>query len=113
MNYRIVEAPGEWGPFKVKTTAYQYAIDDEKEKELFAFQWHPDSKIKFPHLHLGSSAKIAEKTLKKLHLPTGRIALEQVLRLAVEDLGIKPLNRRWDAILSEAQQRFEKWRTWS
>lgn len=114
MNYTIIEAQdADRGPFKVKTTAYQYMLTYKDEHEILAYQWHPQSKIKFPHLHLGSSAKISSKTLNKLHMPTGRIALEQVLRLTVDELGVKPINNRWEAILAEAQSRFEKWRTWS
>lgn len=115
MNYTIVHVKedADRGPFKVKTTAYQYMLTYKDEQEIFAYQWHPDSQIKFPHLHLGSSAKISSKTLNKLHLPTGRIALEQVLRLTVDELGVKPIKGKWDSILTEAQSRFEKWRTWS
>lgn len=113
MNYTIVEAEGERGPYKVKTTAYQYVFTDEDENELLAYQWHPDSTVRFPHIHIGSSSKIAQKTANKIHLPTGRIALEQVLRLAVEEFGVKPLKDKWGAVLKETQGRFERWRMWS
>ena len=113
MNYIIVKAIGESGPFKVKTTAYQYLLEDEQEQEIISYQWHPNSRIKFPHLHLGSATKVANKTINKLHLPTGRISFEQVLRLAVDDLQAKPLNEQWNVILSDTQGRFEKWRTWA
>lgn len=112
MNYKIVKAEIPRGPYKVTTTAYQYLLEDEEEKEIVAYQWHPDSTIKVPHLHIGLSAKIAGKTANKVHLPTGRIALEQVLRLAVEELGAKPLKGEWKSILSQTQKLFEKWRMW-
>jgi hypothetical protein len=113
MNYKIVEAEGDRGPYKVTTTAYQYLLEDSEESELLAYQWHPQSTRKCPHLHLGSSSKLAKKTINKLHLPTGRIALEQVLRLCVEDLEVVPVNKDWDNTLSDAQKAFETWRTWS
>lgn len=50
MNYTIVAVEGERGPYKVQTTAYQYMLEDEEEKELFAYQWHPNSTMRFPHL---------------------------------------------------------------
>jgi hypothetical protein len=113
MQYKIVEAKGELGPYKVTTTAYQYILEDGHESEILAYQWHPDGTHKFPHLHLGSSSRLAKKTINKLHLPTGRIALEQVLRLCVDELEAVPLNADWDNILSGAQKAFETWRTWS
>lgn len=112
MNYTIVEATGPRGPYKVKTTAYFYSLEEDGGKEILTYQWHPKGVCKFPHIHLGSSSKLGLKTLNKLHLPTGRIALEQVLRLAVEELGVKPVKTDWSIILSEAQGLFEQWRTW-
>jgi hypothetical protein len=112
MNYKIVEAAGDRGPYKVKTTAYQYILEDEDEKEILAYQWHPESRVQFPHIHVGSSSKIAGKTFNKIHLPTGRIALEQVLRITVDELGVKPLKGEWNSILVQTQKLFEKWRTW-
>lgn len=44
--------------YKIKTEAYTYEIEDENSgHELFAFHWEPNapnSKILFPHMHLGS-----------------------------------------------------------
>jgi len=112
MNYTIVEAPGARGPYKVKSTGYFYSLEEGGAKEIITYQWHPTGACKFPHLHLGSSSKLGAKTLNKLHLPTGRIALEQVLRLAVEELGVQPIKTDWSDILSDAQGLFEQWRTW-
>jgi len=64
----------------------------------------------FPHLHIGPGVATVE--FKKKHLPTARIALEQVLRLVVNDFGITPIRAEWSQILAEAQKRFETWRTW-
>lgn len=112
MNYTIVEASGARGPYKVKSTAYFYSLEEDGGKEIITYQWHPNVGCRFPHLHLGSSSKLGAKTLNKLHLPTGRIALEQVLRLAVDELGVEPLKEDWSEILSNAQGLFEQWRTW-
>lgn len=112
MNYTIVNATADRGPYKVKSTAYFYSLEEDGGKEILTYQWHPTKTCMFPHIHLGSSSKLGSKTLNKLHIPTGRIALEQVLRLAVEELGVKPIKTGWSDILCKAQGGFEKWRTW-
>jgi len=43
---------------------------------------------------------------RKSHLPSRRIALEQVLRLAVE-LGAEPELADWEDALADSQQLFE------
>ena len=114
MNYRIVEAKGEHGPVKVTTTAYYYSIENKDKKELVAYHWHPEgTSIPFPHIHVGKGV-IEDKvhTLQEKHFPTGRIALEQVLALAVEEFGVRPIKPEWKAILGETLARFEKWKTW-
>lgn len=80
MNYKIVEATGEHGPFKVKTTAYMYGLEDGDGEEIVLYHWHPDvPHIQFPHLHIGCSVLPSSSNFHKKHLPTGRVALEQVL----------------------------------
>jgi hypothetical protein len=44
--------------------------------------------------------------------PTGHVALEQVLRLAVAELGVKPLRTDWSEVLGGTQTAFEEWRSW-
>src|SRR5262249_25712496 len=95
-----------------KSTGYFYSLEETSEKEIITYQWHPSGPCKFPHLHLASSSELGAKTLNKLHLPTGRIAVEQVLRLAVEELGVQPRRADWSEILLNAQELFEKYRTW-
>lgn len=114
MNYKIVNATDAHGPFKVTTTAYLYALETEHDEEIVAYHWHPEgTTISFPHLHIGSSVASSSSNFKKKHLLTGRVALEQVLRLAVQDFGVKPIKTDWGTILEDAQRVFEKWRTWS
>jgi hypothetical protein len=107
MQYKIVEASGDRGPYKVKITAYMYIVEDHRGHELFSYHWHPDSpEVKFPHLH------VEHPTLKKAHLPTGRISLEEVLRLLITDFGVCPLKSNRDEILTETLGKFSTYRTW-
>jgi len=114
MHYHVVEAPGERGPWKVSIAAYLYSLDDEQGQEILAFHWHPRgrSSVTSPHLHIGPGAGVQYQQLQGAHIPTGRVALEDVLRLAIRELGVRPLRRDWADILDRTQRAFEQWRTW-
>lgn len=101
--------PGEW---KVKTDAYAYSLSltEAFEKELLSFQWHPESKITFPHVH---AALVGEPSSHKAHIPTRRILLEDVLWLAIEDLGVMPIRTDWEELLGDARKRVQEFGSWS
>jgi len=45
-------------------------------------------------------------------LPTGRISLEEILRYAIAELGVKTRRKNWVEILDRNQQLLEDWRAW-
>lgn len=107
MQYKIVEASGDRGPYKVTITAYMYMVDDHQGHEIFSYHWQPDGpKVKFPHLH------VEHPNFKKAHFPTGRISLEEVLSLLITDFEVHPLRPNWDRILTETHKKFATYRTW-
>jgi hypothetical protein len=67
-----------------------------------AYHWHPvgASHVTSPHLHLGG--QIGDIDLSKLHFPTGAVALPDVLRFAIADLGVEPLRADWRDLLAPA-----------
>ena len=113
-HYRVVEYEGARGPWKVSTVGYYYVLSGPDEREVIAYQWHPvgRSPVTFPHLHLGFGAAIGYPQLADAHLPTGRVPLEQVLRLAINDFGVQPLRDDWRDVLDTTQAAPEEWRTW-
>jgi hypothetical protein len=114
-QYRIVEDPGPRGPWKVRTAAYEYAIETEDGREVLVYHWHPNanSPVTFPHVHVGSTELKTDGVLDhKDHLPTGRVALQQVIRLAVSDFGAKPLRADWPDVLEQTEAMFQAQRTW-
>ncbi|MGI8945053.1 MAG: hypothetical protein ACR2GL_02285 [Thermoleophilaceae bacterium] len=113
-QYRIVEDTEPRGPWKVQTAAYSYVVN-RGEQELLAYQWNPagDGRVTRPHLHVGAAVGELTGDFHRLHLPTGRIALEDVLRLLIEELGVQPLREEWSEVLDAAQSGYERWRTWS
>ena len=115
MLYEIVSAEGDRGPWKVRTAAYYYGLHDQEGHEILAYHWHPGAPgpqgERSPHLHLGVGSGVSP-LLRKAHLPTGRVALEEILRLAIADLGVKPLRKDWRAVLARTESAFRKFRTW-
>lgn len=64
-----------------------------------------------PHLHVGAAMGPNAATILGGHVPTGRVAMEDVLRLLIE-LGVQPRRDDWQAVLDETQSAFERWRSW-
>ena len=104
--YQLAQRAGEW---EVQTTAYSYWLLDNHQNELVVYQWATAgvSKVVTPHLHIRALAKFTETgpteepplttskeaidLLVRAHLPTGHILLSEILRMAVDDLGVEPL----------------------
>lgn len=112
-NYRLVEFEGPRGPWKVQTTAYFYELR-RGDRELLVYHWHPRGASPYikPHLHIGPGAEVGFAPLQGAHVPTGRIALEEVLRLAITEFGARPRREDWDEVLERTQAGYEAWRTW-
>ncbi|MGH3088110.1 MAG: hypothetical protein ACRDSJ_12420 [Rubrobacteraceae bacterium] len=109
--YRAVRAEGERGEWKIRTTAYYHTLEDESRREIIAYHWHPEQPgpIDFPHLHLGAGIGAEMGEVYKAHIPTGRVSLEDVIRLAIRDFGVEPQRDDWREILDETQATFEEW----
>ena len=114
-QYRIVEEPGPRGPWRVQTAGYIYALEMVKGEfegnELIAFHWHPQTGLSFPHTHLGAASGVRHEALAKQHLPSGRVSIEEVLRLAIA-LGTEPLRKDWEDVLDETETAYEAVRSW-
>lgn len=100
LRYRVIEEIGTSAPWQVVTIGYYYTLLDADQREILAFHWHPSSRspITEPHLHLGPGARVGYDRLHRAHIPTGHITIQDVLLLAINDLGVEPLIDR-DAAL--------------
>ena len=114
-NFRIVRVEGQRGPWKVTITAYHYTLEESDGREIVSFQWHPigPGAVSYPHLHLGDAADVGRAQLEDAHFPTGRIALEHVLRFAIETFKLRPRRSDWRDVLFGTRRRFEQGRTWA
>jgi hypothetical protein len=118
-QYRIIEGEAERGPWKVSTVAYYYTLETPEttaspSQEVLGYHWHPHERntVTYPHLHLYQGAGTLQHNLIKAHLPTARVAIEDVVRCVITQLGVVPLRDDWEAILAETQRAFQQWRTW-
>jgi hypothetical protein len=96
--------------YDITIASYLYRILDREEREILAFHWHPTglSNVTDPHLHLSSRLNPIDMgrnqeplPLVGMHIPTGFVTLEDVVRLLTIEFGITPHRDDWDALLRE------------
>ena len=99
--YRVTEESQRPGHRAVRTAGYRYALYGADGRAIVIYPWHPEgrSHMTTPHLHLGAGAEVGRRDLADAHLPTGHIVLQDVLRLAIAEFGVRPLRRDWSEIL--------------
>jgi hypothetical protein len=93
--------------------SYEYRLLGEDRHEIVAFHWHPVglSNVTDPHLHLSSRLNPIELgrnraplSLADMHIPTGFVTLEDVVRILITEFGITPRRDDWDALLRENRE---------
>ena len=86
----------------LRVIAYEYVVTDAASgREVFAYHLHT-GRFPRPHFHLGAAAGVLAEPLYKAHFPTGgAVALGELIRLIVRDLGARPLLPNWEQILDE------------
>ena len=60
------------------------------------------------HLHLPVSLNCGTKKvdLSRVHIPTGHVAIEELIRFLIEELGVKTKTQDWDSILRRSEEKF-------
>jgi hypothetical protein len=90
--------------WQVRTTGYDYKLDDTDGHEIVAYHWHPTgrSSEQRPHLHIGVGAGTLLPELQTAHLSTGFVTPVPVLALLLESFGVRPRRADWAAVLEAA-----------
>ena len=111
MSAFAIDQHGERHPSQtVRIVSYEYRLLDPDQREIIAFHWHPTglSNVTDPHLHLSSQLKPIEMgrsqeplALADMHIPTGFVTLEDVVRLLITEFGISPRRDDWDRLLRD------------
>jgi hypothetical protein len=102
----------EW---RLKTLQYSYRIQGGPSFDsewYFRFEYKSreieDSLHPRRHLHLPVSLNCGTKRvdLSRVHIPTGHVAIEELIRFLIEELGVKAKTRDWDSILQKTEEKF-------
>ena len=92
------------------------SLQDEAEVrfEYVSREMDPSARYSRHHVqfHRGYSKEQEDFSLSRLHIPTGWITIESVIRFLIADLGVAPLTEEWDEVLRESEERFREWTRW-
>ena len=99
---------------ELRTLSYRYALSTEGGEEPI-IRWEyvreltPTEQWCRHHLQGPIEIRLNQHTisLNDIHLPTGYVTFEEVLRFCIVDLGVPPLHADWDRILSESYELFK------
>lgn len=99
---------------KVEETSYQYQLDREGDRWIFRYDYLRNPQHSYPAAHLQIRGELAEgdtlvgAPLRKIHFPSGRVSLEAVIRLLIEQFRV-PCNQPaevWRPVLAETERDF-------
>lgn len=102
-QFRLVRNEKVW---KASTTAYRYQLFADDDTELIAWHWHPDTN---PHPHIHVPAGVIDR---RVHVPTGRVSIEAVVRVLLTDLGVAAKRDDFERVLDKAERDFIEHRSW-
>jgi len=103
-SYYVVPSDGEPGPWRVITAGWIYDLADSRDEPIVAFHWHPEGsgRVTRPHIHAHGQHDTVE--LHKLHFPTGRVSIDDVVRFLIDDLDVIPRRSDWESVLARYEQ---------
>jgi len=101
---------------KVEQATYQYQVDPEGKQWVFRYDYRREPRDQHPATHLQVRGTLTEREvgpyrglLDRTHFPTGRVSIEAVIRLLVEQFGIPSGStpETWRRVLAESERLFE------
>ena len=102
------------GLHELYTFQYKYALypeggDDPIIRWEYEREPPPGKQSCRHHVQGPVEIHINESTvsLNEIHLPTGYMTFEEVLRFCIVDLGVKPLHEDWDRTLRDSYESFK------
>jgi hypothetical protein len=116
MHYEIVhtEDRPERGRYRVSTRGYMYEMQTDSGELVWSYHWHPNSKIAYPHQHIGHTQLAPDAVLLyKAHYPSGRVSLESVIHTCLAEYGVSALRDDWREVLDRRETDFQEFRSWS
>lgn len=99
---------------KVAESSYQYQLDRYGEQWVFRYDYLRRPPPPYPASHLQIRGNLIERCLpddlplSRVHFPVGRLSLEAVIRLLVDQLGVRSREgpEVWRPVLAETERAF-------
>jgi hypothetical protein len=89
------------------------SIDDEAEVRFEYVSPAIDPKFSYSRHHVqfhhDSRSASSDFSLSKLHIPTGGVTIEHVIRFLIADLGVPPLAEHWQEELRASERVTREW----
>jgi hypothetical protein len=110
--------PANAGQWRVLTRMYEYSLIDHDHTDLLVYHWQPGPRFggpDHPHVHVSATLHaqidaVIERSidLHGLHIPTGRVTLEAVVRMLIDEFHIAPLRGDWQDTLDRTEAVFRE-----
>jgi len=114
-----IQAIPEGRGYTLRTLQYAYRIQRsasvQDEAEVRFEYVSPETDANFPYsrhhvqFHQDYHEVRERFSLQKLHIPTGGVTIEHVIRFLIADLGVPPLVTNWDEELKKSEEQSRKW----
>ncbi len=102
--------------FRISTDKYYYVLWTPRANErLIDWHYHRRNTNSFEaHLHIRDDVRgrATGHTLVDLHVPTGRVPLEDVVRFAIQEQNVTAREAGWKNILDQTEATFRAKKTW-
>jgi hypothetical protein len=99
--------------WRISARAYDYELQSSSGELVWSYHWHPTSRMRRPHIHLGRTQLRDDAVLSyKAHHPTERMSLESIVRTCITEYDVRPLREDWAKVLDLREGQFKLWRSW-
>jgi len=98
---------------RCRTESYAYRLQADASRGSWLVRWEyrrdpPLADYAYPRAHVHVNSFFADGVpVGRIHVATGRMPLELVLRNLISDWGVKPRTEAWEAILKESAVDFD------
>jgi hypothetical protein len=101
---------------RVDKSSYQYQADQAGKRWIFRYDYlrepgpdpHPQAHLQIRGALTEGAALPRDRTLARIHFPTGRVSIESVIRLLADqfDVACNERPETWRPVLAEAERTF-------
>lgn len=115
------DANEEEKSYRLRTLAYSYRISDGPNRtDTWLIRWeynsrdlaeHAETLHPRHHCHINTELSFCNRPcdLVGLHIATGWVTIEEVIRFLIKELEVKPKSQNWDVLLQQSEEKFREW----